>query len=83
MKFGVYTWYMSKYNLIWIGQPDQLIDLFKKIFFDDLHLQIIERISPKASVYNSAAQWAILILLLAPSSTGGGGGPIIKSFFVG
>ncbi len=29
------------------------------LFFDDLHLQIIESISPKASVKNSSAQWAI------------------------
>ncbi len=31
-------------------------------FFDDLHLQIIASISPKASVENSSAQWAILFL---------------------
>ncbi len=29
--------------------------------FDDLHLQIIASISPKASVENSSAQWAIFI----------------------
>ncbi len=28
-------------------------------FFDDLHLQIIASISPKASVEYSSAQWAI------------------------
>ncbi len=28
-------------------------------FFDDLHLQIIKSISPKASVENSSAHWAI------------------------
>ncbi len=32
------------------------------IFFDDLHLQIIASISPKASVENSSAQWAIFLL---------------------
>ncbi len=31
-------------------------------FFDDLHLQIIANISPKASVENSSAQWAIFFL---------------------
>ncbi len=31
---------------------------FKKDFGDNLHLQIIENISPKASVENSLAQWA-------------------------
>ncbi len=31
-------------------------------FFDDLHLQIIEGISPKASVENSLAQWAIFFI---------------------
>ncbi len=30
-----------------------------KFEIDDLHLQIIENISPKASVENSSAQWAI------------------------
>ncbi len=33
------------------------------IFFDDLHLQIIASISPKASVENSSAQWAIFLIL--------------------
>ncbi len=33
--------------------------LFIFLFFDDLHLQIIESISPKASVENSSAQWVI------------------------
>ncbi len=31
-------------------------------FFDDLHLQIIASISPKASVENLSAQWAIFII---------------------
>ncbi len=30
-------------------------------FLDDLHLQIIESISPKASVENSSAQWATFV----------------------
>ncbi len=29
------------------------------IFFDDVHLQIIASISPKASVEHASAQWAI------------------------
>ncbi len=33
--------------------------LFNFLFFVDLHLQIIESISSKASVENSSAQWAI------------------------
>ncbi len=35
-------------------------------FFDDIHLQIIESISPKVSVDNSSAQWAILIIIIGP-----------------
>ncbi len=31
-------------------------------FIDDLYLQIIDNISPKTSVENSSAQWAILII---------------------
>ncbi len=34
-------------------------DFIYLFFFDDLHLQIIESISPKASVDDSSAQWAI------------------------
>ncbi len=37
--------------------PDQLI----YYFFDDPHLQIIKSNSPKASVENSSAQWAIFL----------------------
>ncbi len=44
--------------------PKSHVDCIHKpsgqIFFDDLQLQIIECISPKASVENSSAQWAIL-----------------------
>ncbi len=32
------------------------------LFFDGLHLQIIENISPKVSVENSSAQWAMFFL---------------------
>ncbi len=32
-------------------------------FFDNLHLQIIGSISPKASVENSSALWAILLII--------------------
>ncbi len=35
-------------------------------FFDDLHLQIIQNISPKASVENSSAQWAIFLIVCCP-----------------
>ncbi len=34
-------------------------------FFDDLQLQIIASISPKASVENSSAQWAIFLAFSA------------------
>ncbi len=38
--------------------------LFYVIFyFDDLHLQIIEGISPKASAENSSAQWDIFLFV--------------------
>ncbi len=33
--------------------------VYSKYIFDKLHLQIIETISPKASVQNSSDQWAI------------------------
>ncbi len=36
-------------------------------FFVDVHLQIIESISPKASVQNSSAQWAISLNILVTS----------------
>ncbi len=39
------------------------IQFFIFFYFDDLHLQLIESISPKASVENSSAQWAIFYLL--------------------
>ncbi len=32
----------------------------KLIIVDDLHLEIIECISPKASIENSSAQWGII-----------------------
>ncbi len=44
---------------------ENIVDTFKilfcliLIFYFDLHLQIIEIISPKASVENSSALWAI------------------------
>ncbi len=50
-----------------IWENDSAHDIrFKKIknYFDDLHLQIIESISPKASVENSSAHWAIFYYLL-------------------
>ncbi len=36
--------------------------LFNFFYFDDLHLQIIESISTKASVENLSAQWAIFFM---------------------
>ncbi len=36
-----------------------LISEYDLFIFDELHLQIIASISPKASVENSLAQWAI------------------------
>ncbi len=56
-----------------IGQNDSVHELARMLqasskfnfrylfifYFDDLHLQIIESISPKASVENSSAQWII------------------------
>ncbi len=46
---------MSKYNPFQIGQPNQLIVHFLLSFFvvDDLHLQIIEIIFPKASTQSA------------------------------
>ncbi len=35
---------------------------FLIFYFDDLNLQIIESIFPKASVENSSAQWAIFLI---------------------
>ncbi len=46
----------SKLDLFWF---------FLNFFFYDLHLQIIESISPKASVEKSSAQWAILLFVVA------------------
>ncbi len=36
-------------------------DMILFLFFDDLYLQIIESIDPKASVENLSAQWAIFL----------------------
>ncbi len=48
-----------------IGENDSAHELCENAAgnfkIDDLHLQIIESISPKASVENSSAQWAIFI----------------------
>ncbi len=41
----------------------QNLILFILNFFDDLHLQIIESISPEASAENSSAQWAIFLII--------------------
>ncbi len=57
-----------------IGENDSIHELQKMLqasskfnfilffYFDDLHLQIIESISPKASVENSSAQCAIFLI---------------------
>ncbi len=45
-----------------IGENDTAYELAIFLiffYFDDLYIQIIESISPKASVENSSAQWAI------------------------
>ncbi len=36
--------------------------IYSEFFLDDLHLQIIATISPKTSVENSSAQWAICFI---------------------
>ncbi len=56
------------------------IYLFIYFYFDDLHLQIIESISPKASVENSSAQWAICFinLILRSSKLG----PMVSVSFI-
>ncbi len=38
--------------------------IYSEFFGDDLHIQIIASISPKASVENSSAHWAIFFLIL-------------------
>ncbi len=44
------------------GGGEAFIKIQNFIFiFDDLHLQIIASISPKTSVENSSAQWAIFL----------------------
>ncbi len=40
-------------------QASLKFDFIYFLFVDDLHLQIIESISPKASVETSSAHWAI------------------------
>ncbi len=49
-----------------IGENDSAPEIWfkKKKSFGDLHLQITESISPKASVENSSAQWAIFIFYM-------------------
>ncbi len=44
-----------------IGENDSTHEIRFYFFnyFDDLHLQLIESIFPKASVDNSSAQWAV------------------------
>ncbi len=53
---------MPKYELVnsisWLSSNRSFI-----YFFDDLQLQIIKAFSPKASVENSLAQWAIFLIL--------------------
>ncbi len=47
--------------MVIISSADHLF--IQNVFGDDLHLQIIASISPKASVENSSAQWAIFLFL--------------------
>ncbi len=42
--------------------------IYSDFFGDDLHLQIIAIISPKASVENSSAQWAIFFIIIKKQS---------------
>ncbi len=49
----------STHELVKILQESSKFHFILFFYFDDLHLQIIESISPKASVENSSAQWAI------------------------
>ncbi len=50
--------FCSPKKLCWFLLKSQQT-IFKLFVFDDLQLQIIESISPKASVENSSTQWAI------------------------
>ncbi len=49
----------SAHELAKISQAYSKFGFILHFYFDDLHLQIIESISPKASVENSSVQWAI------------------------
>ncbi len=54
----------SAHELVRMLQASSKFDIqfyFLFFYFDDLHLQIIESISPKVSVDNSSAQWAIFL----------------------
>ncbi len=51
----------SAHELANILQASSKFDFILFFYFDDPHLEIIESISPKSSVENSSAQWAILI----------------------
>ncbi len=53
----------SANELARILQASCKFDFILSFYFDDLHLQIIESISPKASVENSSARWAIFFKL--------------------
>ncbi len=77
----------SEVNVIWFcSVEDPPINLwhtsgqssgfFVFVSFDDLHLQIIESISPKASVDNSSAQWATFICIIGTLICWGGGGGV-------
>ncbi len=50
--------------LICQGEGGGAFIIYWEFFLDDLHLQIIAIISPKASVENSSTQWAIFTLLI-------------------
>ncbi len=52
----LHSTFMKIGEIIPLTKMLQASSKFNFIFFDDLHLQIIESISPKASVENSSAQ---------------------------
>ncbi len=54
----------STYELAKILQASSEFDFFFNFYFDDLPLQNIETIPPKASIGNSSAHWAIALVML-------------------
>ncbi len=73
--FDIISWSVWILILLAFGAITKCI-----IDFDDLHLQIIERIFPKASVDNSSAKWSILIFFIFAVMEGGGEQIFVKCF---